>query len=275
MVLLAILVSGSCSEDENPVTPPFRFQPDLESLWPHVMGKAWTYDLTDVWCREDEVFLYASLADVPPVPPHEVLYSRLQENLECDVDEGGTGTLIMEFGAEVSVTPEITAQELKSRTEYDVCCAQAPLALLPRWWRKSDDMIMAYAEGTASSDTNWTYLKADLSPGAEFTQDIQGLFGGPKLLTTKIWRHLRYTMPDGSQVNAVESFYLYDYGILQGTDENGELLGYLHAFIYGVIIYAEDVGPVYCREQHGLTGPGDQAKVFVPVLRDQRAVWTE
>ena len=176
---------------------------------------------------------------------------------------------------DVAVTPDITAQDLKSQAQYDVCCAQAPLALFPRLWRKDEDMIVAYYEGSASSDTNWVYLTADLDPGAEFSQVIRFQSWFQYLLKNRIWKHLRYVMPDGSKVNAVESLYLYDFGIQQATDENGVPLGYLHHFVYGVVIYAEDVGPVYCREQYGTTGPGDQMPGSLPVLRDRMVVLAE
>ncbi len=271
--LLVVLVS--CGSDEDPVQPPFSFSPDLESLWPHANGNSWTFDVTSVICPEDGLVFYDNREDVPPNSSFEILYSRLQGGFSCEEGDWGTGTLLMEFDGEVAVAPEIIAQNLKSEIQYDQCCASAPLALFPRQWRMSEDMIVAYSDGKAFPDTNWTYLTSDLHPGAEFSQVLQFNFDIDFILQGRIWRHLQYDLPDGSKANAVECFYLLDYGIQNLTDENGELVGYVRFNRYGVIIYAENVGPVYCHEQSGWTRSGDPATGVLSVSSDIKAVLVE
>ena len=274
-VLLSLVVLVSCGDDGDPVKPDFQFPATMESLWPHADGNYWTFQLTDVVCREYDGGHYDSLQDVPPIPSLDVLYSRLKEALFCEEDERGSGTLVMEFDGEVEVTPEITAQDLKSQAHYDVCCVNPPLALYPRLWLASEDKIVGYFVWETQADTNWVYLTADLETGAQFSQAFPLPYGADLLFKGKIWRHLRYNMPDGSWANAVECFYLLDQGIQQATDHNGNVIGYFHSFIFGVVIYAENVGPVFCREQYGTTGPVGTAPGAFPVSRDKIAVLAE
>ena len=55
--------------------------------------------------------------------------------------------------------------------------------------------------------------------------------------------------PAGRYTNAIEVFYVIDYGESEATDESGNALGIQHSLGYGSVHYVPGVGPVASYER--------------------------
>ena len=126
-------------------------------------------------------------------------------------------------------------------------------------WAKSDQWIGSY--GDLDTRLAWKYLESNLSRGHEFTHQLVPAIDDDAFLHCRVQRRLTWNTNLGSHRNAIECLYLIDYGVTHATGQDGLPTGYWRDIDYGVVVYAPEVGPVYCYERVGVTvgetlGPG-------------------
>jgi hypothetical protein len=126
-------------------------------------------------------------------------------------------------------------------------------------WVKSDQWIGAY--GDLDTLLAWKYLESDLSPGHEFSHQLVPKIASDVFLHGRVQRRLTWNTEVGTHENALECLYLIDYGVSTATDQDGLPIGFFRDIDYGAVVYAPEVGPVYCYERVLVTvgdtlGPG-------------------
>lgn len=248
LLAVVLLTSMASCGDDDPSRPPFEFPATLQSLWPYEDGRGWNFDLTtQVWEVPGDP-LYESEEEVPPIPPWDELYERLQDGFEGSPDFIGSGNLNLYFDGEVAISPGDTVPRLRSIVQVASGNPKRPMQLGGGLWRRGDTAIESYSEEFPNSGSKWVYLTDELEPGDEFSHQLAPGLADDVWLRCRIWRHMKAELPGGARPNAVECIYLIDMGVQQATDEGGQSLGYLRSLRYGLIVYAENVGPVYCVE---------------------------
>ena len=114
-------------------------------------------------------------------------------------------------------------------------------------WEKTEDWIGTY--GDLDELLAWKFLTSDLSPGTEFSHQLIPSIASNVFLHCRIERIFDARTDVGVLRNALECYYLIDYGVTVLRDFELHVLGYTRAFGYGVVVYAPRVGPVYCHER--------------------------
>jgi len=245
--LVLVLSLWGCGGDD-PAGPPFKFDPDLERLWPHADGTEWIFGLTSQECVIEDYQLYPTPEDVPALPSFETLYARLQTGVHCAEPESRTGRIEMEFNGESVLPGDVVTQRLQAYVAPRRNGPSSPWPLTQANWMMNIEGIVDLNSAGAVNDTGFVYLTRDLEPGSEFSQTLMPSFIEDLTLSARIWRHVKVRKPNEGWANAVESFYLLDFGSRAVINEVGEVIGYYPLYRYGVIQYAEDVGPMWCRE---------------------------
>ena len=251
MICLAIIING-CSDDD-PAQPGSQIYLTFENIWPAAVGQYWVFDL-DEKQFEGGNLAYDRLEDVPPLPTMTQLYAALQdENLSVPL-EAHSGTMRWEVTSDATVHPDTTVMEVESHIDILEGNPRSPHGLgMGPSWRHSGNRIASYGFG----QLGWVHLEGSLKPGHEFEVQLAEGLAQDIWLTSRIWKMRSFEVMGQVVPNCVECFYVLDMGIQQGTDENGEPLGFSHPYKYGVTIYAPEIGPVYCKEKF-LTGPDNE-----------------
>jgi len=250
----------ACSDDSNPESPSGIPVPTLDNVWPNEDGNFWEYELTNETRSWTDFTLYENAEDVPPIPPLQTLYEELGNIPEGPVFETIAGTLHMKFNGEITNDVGVTAQRKTMVIDPGGSGLWAPHLLGTEIWQKQAVRIVGFSLYTAVP--TWIYLESNLSSGHQFQCDIApGL--ADATMTGRVWRRCRIEINGTSLKNCLECFYLVDLGVQMATNESGELIGYLRDYWYGVVVYAPEIGPVYCHERCQLFGN--------PVLQDQPA----
>lgn len=250
-ICLASVISG-CSDD-NPTTPTSGVRPTFDNIWPAAVGQFWAFEL-DERRFEGGSRAYDRPEDVPPIPTMAELYAALRnDNLGVPL-EVHSGSLRWDVTSDATVDPDTTMMVVESYIENLEGNPSAPHGLgMGPSWRHSGDRIASYGYG----HLGWIHLEGSLKSGHEFAVQLAEGLAQDIWLTSRIWKIRSYSVMGQDYPNCVECFYVLDMGIQQGTDENGEPLGFFHPYKYGVTIYAPEIGPVYCKEKY-LRGPDNE-----------------
>jgi len=252
LATIAILsLPAGCSDDNS--TQPSR-QPALDRMWPNEDGRYWSFDLTQRWWGVEVPY---TLSATPIALPAMRQLAQLAAARETpDGTTMTTGTLRLEFDGTLTIYPGVTGQNLVETITFDERPLRtAPdqindfevlsLALHGGVWEKSADRITGYGDA-GRMYLPWTYLESELTTGHEFVQPLGNTGAtlrarvlGPSLVET----------PAGIYTQAIEVFYVIDFGVSSETDGPGNLLGYMHPLSYGSIHYAPGVGPVASYER--------------------------
>lgn len=240
--LVAIEIVSGCGGD-SPTVPRNDAVPSFENIWPAAVGNHWTYELVTSTSSVAET-LYATAAEVPPVPPMEQLYEALMAPIGAAPVLDGSGTFHLRFVEDVSPNADTVAMLMSQETVAVSGEPGAPMALYKgAVWTRSATQIRYYGSG----NIDWVHLVGSLEPGYEFAVPVPFL-GGDASLNTTVWRTRSYAALGTTYPNCIECFYVLDFGVAPvGTAY--QIDGYFHPFAYGVIIYAPELGPVYCHER--------------------------
>jgi len=115
-----------------------------------------------------------------------------------------------------------------------------------------DDGIFGY--GDVDAEHSWIYLPADLEVGTEFSIQLLPSISDDLFLYGSIWS-IGDLVKDGiSYRNVLECMYAIDLGMVNIVDEEGNLIGEFHSYMYGSIHYAPGFGPIKSLERRYL-GP--------------------
>lgn len=238
--VLAVMIIG-CSGDD-PTEPSGGLAPTFDNIWPAALGDYWTYDLEERRYSVD-VASYERLEDVPPLPTMEELYAELQLDGPGTLLRTDEGTLRWQIMADATVTPDSTVLSVSRQIEATVGYPSPPYGLrMGPIWTRSGNSIASYYESGASK---WLHLEGSLESGYSFVSTPFGLVRAS--LTTSVWRIRPFSVAGREYPRCVECFYVLDLGISTDSDEGGNITGYWRSYEYGVIVYAPEIGPVYCR----------------------------
>ena len=238
-VLAAVSLMG-CGDDD-PVVAPNNAEPSFDNIWPAAIGNHWAYNIVDYAIPRSNA-LYATAAEVPAPPSMEELYSALMGKQAYNDPEIYRGTFHLRFSEDISQSPELVVLRLNNET---VDIAGNPYPPSPLWlgqvWVRSATRIAYSAAGT----TGWVHLDGALTPDHEFSVELPAIVATQ--LTTRVWRNIKYDALGTVYANCIECFYVLDEGVRrEGTAY--ETQGYYREYAYGVVVYAPELGPVYCHE---------------------------
>lgn len=237
--VLTMAVLLGCGDD-SPTVPRNDVEPSFDNIWPAAVGNHWTYDVTTYPIAGVDT-LYVSAADVPPIPSMEDLYAALGAT-QADADAPlERGTFHLRFSEDISPNAETLAMRMANET---VDISGSPYPPSPLWlglaWFRTATRIL-YSIGSVG----WVHLDGSLAPGHEFSVEIPSIVATE--LATRVWRTREYSALGTEYGNCIECFYVLDAGVHRvGTAY--ETQGYYREYGYGVIVYAPELGPVYCHE---------------------------
>jgi hypothetical protein len=133
--------------------------------------------------------------------------------------------------------------------------ALAPVA--PRFlhgglWRRTAQWIGTYYATDTDTLLDWKFLDGVLSPGQQFSLQLLPGLAPDVVLCGRVVRSLTAQTPGGAVAGAIEVHYYLDFGMSEGRDESGNLLGFLRSFDCGSVLYAPGIGPIRDDERIGL-----------------------
>lgn len=264
VVFLVILVAGCSGDDPG---EPGGGVPTFETIWPVGVGRYWDYALTEAR-HAGGAATYASLEDVPDLPDLEELYADLQADPPGAPLESSSASLRCLVTADLTADPDTTVMVFDYAVVNHEGYASMPLGLsMGPQWRRSRDRIAIYSGGYLQ----WVHLDGVLTRGHEFTVQLVPALADDIFLHVRVWRSRSFGVMGTTQAGCLECFYLIDMGIVQAVNENGEGGGFFRAYRYGIVIYAPEVGPVYCREKC-LVGPDNMIRDDLGALVVREAV---
>ncbi|MBI4720724.1 MAG: hypothetical protein HY770_05810 [Chitinivibrionia bacterium] len=159
-----------------------------------------------------------------------------------------------------ALTAKPSAYPRPKRTEF--FDGPGPMLLHGGAWWKTRDWIGTY--GDIDQVLAWKFLEKDLRIGHEFTHQLIPSLESDLFMHCRIIKKGTVVTPAGTFSNAVEAFYLIDYGV---TDFDGlEMPMHARIIDYGSIAYVPNYGPVYSYERN-LVYVGDD--VLSPGFGDQ------
>lgn len=288
LILLGIVLvlAAGCGDDDDCVQcPADNFpNPTLENIWPNADQTAWTYAYRfREW--EGPLTLYPTREDVPdaPLPTWTEVFNLVEAKAPLEPYTSVEDEYRLRFDGMTTTGPGVTAQNLiaeflsplrtspadfRSRAfRVDGSPLDAPLlapgnpAQVPAWplllgggaWKKESQSIGLYGE--MDQNLAWLYLTSHLSPGSEFSLPLLPWLSDEAALYTRVHRRIDVETPVGTFAKALDCLYIVDYGIVYLSDGQGQDLGYLRMILYGRVIYAPTIGPVYSYERH-MVQPG-------------------
>lgn len=254
----------SCSDD-GPARPKADADPTFENIWPAAVGNYWEYDSVEKAYDEGHT-IYDGMEDVPPIPPMEKLYSNLQVQTPGNIFDSGRGVYRMEFASDATTAPDSIVLILDAEMDFVEGFATPPMALIsPSFsgipWTRTPERMASYFE----FGLEWLFFEGALTPGNEFEAQLSETVAEDILLKTRIWRIGPFDLQDKTYPNAIECFYVLDGGYQFGTDPNGDPTGIFHSYAYGLIVYAPEVGLVFCKEKF-FAGPDVLLERTVEIL---------
>lgn len=242
-ICLAAAFSG-CSDDD-PARPISGTRATFDNIWPATVGQHWIYDLKGQLHTEDYL-VYERPEDIPPIPPMEDLYADLGVVIDRTPVEETRGTFRQVITSDATVDPDTVVMNVELIIQNQEGYPSPPWGLgMGPSWRHSGDRIASYGYG----QLGWVHLEGSLEPGHEFTTTWSEGPARFDTLFSRIWRTRSFDVMGQSISNCVECFYVRDMGIQQATDENGDPQGYFQAYMYGMVVFAPEIGPVYCKEK--------------------------
>jgi len=280
--LAVLLVLAGC-KDDKPTQP--SVQPTLAELWPNEDGRFWSYDGTmQVWGSDS---LPTDLSPTPLPLPSLTLLAQMADERTFPTPASTTGvTYRLQFADSITtmsgvrrqnlaetLTPDAPAlasaarpgavflrrlalarPDLRPRIAPYLDSAPAfaaglmqPLILHGYAWEKTVDWIGTY--GDVDLLLAWKYLDGDLRRGHEFVHQLVPSLASDVYLRARVLGTSTVETPAGRYTNAIEVFYVIDYGVSEVTDESGNSLGYSRSVGYGTIHFVPGVGPVASYER--------------------------
>lgn len=228
---------------DNSAAPRNEAAPTFDNIWPAAAGNHWSYRLDTYYVAVPET-LYATSVEVPEVPSMEFLYAALSAPIAGPPEAAGRGEYHLRFIEDISPNADMIVMRATKETQIVTGAPDSPLPLsvISLWMRTATQI-----GGTWPGSANWVHLDESLAPGHEFTKEMQ-LGEGDGRLTSRVWRTRSYSALGKTYSNCIECFYVLDYGVYPvGTAY--ETVGYCRPFAFGVIIFAPELGPVYCHER--------------------------
>lgn len=263
---------------------------DLENIWPHADGSAWTYALDVRLLESPDAPLETEL------PSMETLHTRLQEPVNGTVVQDTSLLYVLEFDGETTTDAGVTAQHLveellplgpgpkdgtarptESRSRRllrfvaaarpelqeaiagrlgqdpgakDFARVGAPLLLGGGAFAYEDNGYYGY--GDLYRDHSWTYLEGELKPGRSFSLQLAVGLVDDIWLHGRIWSVQTRRLDGTRYANLLECVYVIDLGLQTMTDEQGEPTGSVRSYVYGTVWYVPQIGPIGCRERSHL-----------------------
>jgi hypothetical protein len=308
--VFALLASLSCKDDKKPTdtsTPP----PDtatLENIWPNADSLSWTYRITQRTQLKltMPVRTYSTGDSCPPAPTMVELQARMGSHAFGDSFTVSSGSYRLQFSGQGTTQSGMLGQNLTHEIIPDTAAfpsrrdtgsgssfwsqlwvarpdlrpalkargvqiggPDAPLFLQGGIWEKNQEAIVKY--GDLDSLVNWTYLRKNLAPGAQFTHQLAPRLADDLYLHALMLSTRTVDLGGGRTVSALGCLYMVDFGVATATDEHGHDLGHFRMFSYGTIYYATNLGPVLSEERGEVeTGP-----VWTPGMIDATARLTD
>jgi len=263
---------------------------DLDNVWPHADGSAWTYALDVRLIESPDGPLETDL------PSMETLHARLQEPVDGTVVQDTALLYVLEFDGETTTDAGVTAQHLveqllplgpgpqdgtawptasRSRRLLRFVAAARPElqeAIAGRLGRDPGAKDFArvvgpvllgggafayedsgyYGYGDLYRDHSWTYLEGELKPGRSFSLQLVAGLADDIWLHARIWSVQTRRLDGTRYANLLECMYVIDLGLQTMMDDSGEPAGSVRPYIYGTVWYAPQIGPVGCRERSHL-----------------------
>ncbi|MCP4573696.1 MAG: hypothetical protein GY838_15160 [bacterium] len=244
------LLPAACSNDD-PAGPAPYDGPTFAEIWPAAVGHTWTFELVDR-THYDGSPTYENRGDVPDLPTMEDLRRDMSYALGGTVIEVNHGHWSLEVTADATVDPDTTLLSLETTVTPSAGYPSNPLGLTPGpTLQLTKDRVAVRRE----DDLVWVHLDGALTAGHEFATSLQWGFASTYDLTVRVWQTGSHAGRDTTYADCVETFYVFDMGVLESLDENGDSLGFFRASLWGTVVYAAGIGPVYCLER-GYLGPG-------------------
>jgi hypothetical protein len=244
ILLLVVCFLSACSGDD-PSQPNSGPVPSFDSIWPAGVGRYWVYDqVVDEY--EGGATVYDRAEDIPDLPSMAQLYADLQTDPSGALLASADTRFGSRMTADLTANPDTTVMACENYVVDPGIYESPPLGLsVGTQWRFSSDRIAVYS----SRFLQWVHLDGALTPGHEFSTPLaEGLADGI-VLHNRVWRVRSFDVMGETVAGCLECFYVLDMGVQRSTDESGEINGYFRGYGYGVVIYAPEVGPVYCKEK--------------------------
>ena len=281
-MVAALLLVAACNDDDDCATcpPPTNApMPTLANIWPHADGTAWTYDfeyrenipVPEPTGKDGEIptmeELHAALQDPLPgesVTDEDGLYRIAFDGIK-ETESGATGqkgvyTLYTDLWGELTnaggkgndpllaavarARPDLREALVRQHglDQKSLDKAAAPLFLSPYAFSAEEDGLYDY--GDLDLNHAWVYLEGDLSVGSEFSLQLVPSVAEDVWLYGRVWSVQDRKIGGRTVENVLECMYVVDMGAAELTDENGEVIGTVYPYSYGVIMFAPEAGPV-------------------------------
>lgn len=288
LVLVALLIAACHDDVAGPEDPSTR--PTMANLWPHADSTGWTYDLelaswdgiepgAGAGLPSDEE-LHDLILETPASAPDTTISGEYSLRFEGNLTtlSGITGQQLVERFTESSgVTRsggDATARLLRAlaRARPGDARVAAALDAHPGALAKAVDVgprpnfLAAYAfaaedtgyygYGDMHTQHSWVYLEGPVEAGATFTLQLMPMWFDDLWLRGRIWSVGSRTIDGRRWRNVVEVLYVLDLGEQAVTDEEGNLLGWFHNYMSGIVLYAPGTGPIACDERQ-VYGPSE------------------
>ena len=251
-----LLLPLGCGDDGT--TQSSGQQATLDRMWPNEDGRFWSYDLSQRTWGFDAAY---DASPVPlPLPPLRDLAVLAAERNFPPGSTLVTGTFRLEFDDSITTSSGVTRQHLVETLTLDPKAAGSmrpathpgsghpaatellSLSLHGGAWEKTTEQIAGY--GDLEMELPWKYLESDLSTGHEFVHPLFPGSGVDVLLRARVLGTTYVETAAGIYTQALDVFYVLDFGVSEATDEQGNFAGYLHQLSYGSIYYVPGIGPV-------------------------------
>lgn len=109
-----------------------------------------------------------------------------------------------------------------------------------------------YGYGDLNTDHSWVYLEGDLTVGSQFSIQLIPDLVDDIVLYGQIWAIGDRVIGGVTWPNVLECMYVIDMGLMESTDENGEVIGEFRPYICCTTLYAPGFGPIASRERQVL-----------------------
>ena len=285
MTALLFLLPACNDDDECPTCPDTGTPaPTMANIWPHADGTAWTFD--GVY-RESTV--PTPVKDYgTEIPPMDDLHAALGEPLPGVVTMEEDGLYRFAFDGETTTLSGATGQKVVE-TMFAAPPEDGPDPLLALIARARPDLRPALAArygigtkdfsevpgspyflggycfsaeeegyfgyGDVDQNHSWVYLEGDLSVGSEFSLQLVPALTDGVWLYGRVWSLGDRTVNGIDYENVLEVMYVIDLGESMVTDEQGNLLGTSHPYMYGNSFFVPEVGPVEGTERRVFPTP--------------------
>ncbi len=283
LVLLALLVLPAGCGDDDPTDPSKTHT--LANMWPNEDGRFWSFDATTrVWGTGMD---FETSPEALPLPSLSELAAMSYDRTYPEPSTVSTGTYRLQFTDSITTESGVRRQNLVETLTFEpivlpLRSARASSAFLRQLaiarpdlrariaalspsgvtlgggdllslilhggaWEKTADWVGTY--GDLDQALAWKFLDSDLTTGHEFALQLVPALASDVFLRVRVLGPITVETAAGTYTNAIELFYVIDYGVSEATDENGESLGSFHALGYGSIDFVPGVGPVASYER--------------------------